>query len=116
VPDLMRAARNDWAVLTWLCWAVGLDAVKLPEALAPRGQLGAAAAWNRGRLARCRERLEGKGARSLRFEWEGMELEAMHPRLLAVAEAEWTGVDAALTWLVDAGAPGLWHEATKAKG
>ena len=116
VPALMRSARNDWAALTWLCWAVGLDAVKRPEALAPRAQLGAAAVWNDKRLSRCRERLEGKGAPAGRVEWEGMELESMHPGLLAVAEAEWAGVHAVMSWLVDAGAPGLWHETPRAKG
>lgn len=35
-------AQADWAALAWLCWAVGLDEVALPTAVAPRLALGGA--------------------------------------------------------------------------
>ena len=31
VPALLTAAHADWSALSWLCWAVGLDDVALPE-------------------------------------------------------------------------------------
>ncbi len=33
---LLELAQADWAALGWLCWAVGLDEVARPAALAPR--------------------------------------------------------------------------------
>ena len=37
VPALLATAHADWAALIWLCWAVGLDRVALPDAVrAPR--------------------------------------------------------------------------------
>lgn len=116
VPALLRAARSDWAALTWLCWAVGLEEVGLPKKLAPREGLGAAVAWTAQRLERCRERLEGRGEAGPRVEWEGLELAAMHPGLLAIAEPELRQVHAALAWLTDGEAPGLWHEPPKQPG
>jgi hypothetical protein len=116
VPALLRAARNDWAALTWLCWATGLGEVALPEAPGNRPELAPAAAWNAQRLARCRERMKGEGAAAFHVEWEGMDLESMHAVLLPVAEAEWQEVQAVLAWLTQPDAPGLWAEPAKARG
>ncbi len=40
--DLAFSARVAWSALCWLCWAVGLNQLALPSALAPRPELYAA--------------------------------------------------------------------------
>jgi hypothetical protein len=40
--ELLLRARLEWTALCWLCWAVGLDQVALPERLEPRTELYAA--------------------------------------------------------------------------
>ena len=37
--DLYLRARLEWTALCWLCWAVGLDEIALPERLESRGNL-----------------------------------------------------------------------------
>lgn len=40
--ELCVRARLEWTALCWLCWAVGLDEVALPERIEPRPELHAA--------------------------------------------------------------------------
>jgi hypothetical protein len=104
VPTLLATAHADWAALTWLCWAVGLDRVALPETLAPRDELGLAMQMIVRRTWRIKDRLASGGliARSQRvpgFEWQGVDVDALPRHLVEVAVAEYVGVRSMFLWL-----------------
>jgi hypothetical protein len=104
VPALLAAAHADWAALAWLCWAVGLDRVALPEGLAPHADLGLAMQMTVRRTWRLKDRLATGGliARSQHvpgFEWQGVEVDALPRHLVEVAVAEYIGVRSMFLWL-----------------
>jgi len=104
VPTLLATAHADWAALTWLCWAVGLDRVALPESLARRDELGLAMQMIVRRTWRIKDRLASGGliARSQRvpgFEWQGVYVDALPRHLVEVAVAEYVGVRSMFLWL-----------------
>ena len=65
LPSLLRLARREWNGLSWLCWGVGLDGVRLPTAIATPPQFGLAAGMSVERRWRCRDRLITGGLRAL---------------------------------------------------
>jgi len=104
VPALLATAHADWAALTWLCWAVGLDRVALPDILAPRDELGLAMQMFVRRTWRIKDRLASGGliARSQRvpgFEWQGVDVDELPRHLVEVAVAEYVGVRSMFLWL-----------------
>ncbi len=105
VRELWHAARADWAALSWLCWAVGLDRVGMPTRVEPPRTFPAAV--NRASL-RCfwahdRLRTGGLVAMSRKvapFEWEGLPVESLATHLANVAAAEYRETRAVLLWLL----------------
>jgi len=57
----MSAARANYAALTWLCWAVGLDQIALPERVAERPDFAAAVNMALVRHFRASDRLKTGG-------------------------------------------------------
>lgn len=115
LPDLLRWARAEWNALTYLCWAVGLDEVAVPESLRPRTGFGEAAGMAVQRLWRCRDRrmMGGYGAQRAGvpgFEWEGMEVDEIPPPLLSMAESQYAEMSAMFRWLTDAGHRSPWQD------
>jgi hypothetical protein len=114
IPTLLRVARRDWAVLTWLCWSCGLDRVASPDAVVPPADFGRAAAMAIERTWRCRDKLTSGGLVAMSkgvpgFEWEGMHIDAM-PRVLAeVMTDEQVEVRAMFLWLCDGTAQSPWQ-------
>lgn len=103
---LMRGARKDWAALTWLCWAVGLDAVGLPDVLAPRPNFGDAALAMEQRTWRCHDRLNTMGLLAMTkgiagFDWEGAPIDEVPRSMIEVALDEHVEARAVFSWLCD---------------
>jgi hypothetical protein len=105
VPALMRMARADWAALSWLCWASGLDRVALPEAITPRAEFATAADRAVTRCFRARDQMRSAGlisrARGVPgFIWEGLDIAELSPSLSEVAAAETLEIRAMFFWLL----------------
>jgi antitoxin component YwqK of YwqJK toxin-antitoxin module len=105
VPALMRMARADWAALTWLCWASGLDRLALPEAVASRAEFATAADRAVTRCFRAHDQLRSAGlisrARGVPgFTWEGLDIAELSPSLTEVAAAEALEIRAMFFWLL----------------
>jgi antitoxin component YwqK of YwqJK toxin-antitoxin module len=105
VPALMRMARGDWAALTWLCWASGLDRVALPEDIAPPAEFATAADRAVTRCFRAHDQLRSGGlishARGVPgFSWEGLDVAELSPALAEVAAAETLEIRALFFWLL----------------
>ena len=105
VRGLVTLARADWAALTWLCWAAGLDRVALPEAVSPREHF--ASAVNRATL-RCfwaQDRLKTGGLVALShkvptFAWQGLDIRSVPQHLVEIAAAEYLEIRALFLWLL----------------
>jgi antitoxin component YwqK of YwqJK toxin-antitoxin module len=105
VPALMRMARGNWAALTWLCWASGLDRVALPEAIAPPAEFATAADRAMTRCFRAHDQIRSSGlisrARGVPgFSWEGVDIAELSPTLTEVAAAEALEIRAMFFWLL----------------
>ena len=114
LPTLMRAARRDWAGLCWMCWAVGLDHVALPDVVAAPATFGAAAGLSIERLWRCRDRLLTSGLRAMTqgvpgFVWEGIEVDLLPSVLAEIAADEFREMRAVFYWLCDEGVQSPWQ-------
>ena len=115
LPDLIRVARADWNALTWLLWACGESRVVMPEKVAPPENFGHAAGMASQRLWRCRDRrvTNGQGARRSNapgFEFEGMDIDALPPPLVGIAEQQYAELQAMFYWLVDASNVSPWQD------
>jgi hypothetical protein len=104
VPGLLAAAHADWAALSWLCWAVGLEAVALPAAATARPELAVAMKLIMGRTWRMKDLLASGGliARSQGipgFEWQGVEVDALPRHLVEMAAGEYVAVRSMFIWL-----------------
>jgi hypothetical protein len=100
---LLSAARANWAALTWLCWAAGLDRVALPDRLEPRPDYAVAVAMSMERRYRARDLLITGGllARSRGvpgFTWEGLDIDTLHRRLASVLADECQEIRAVFLW------------------
>jgi hypothetical protein len=114
LPTLLRCARREWTGLCWLCWAVGLERVALPDAIAPPDAFGAAAGMSIERLWRCRDRLVTGGLRALTqgvpsFKWEGTDVERLPSTLAEIAAEEFREMRAVFYWLCDEGVQSPWQ-------
>ena len=105
VPALMTRARGDWLALTWLCWAVGLDELGLPERIEPRPAFAAAADRATTRCFRAHDQLRSAGLVSRSrgvpgFVWEGIEIDDLAPTLCSIAATELVELRAMFFWLL----------------
>jgi hypothetical protein len=104
VPALLASAHADWVALSWLCWAVGLDRVALPDAVTPRSELPVAMQMIVRRTWRIKDRLASGSLISRSqgvpgFEWQGVDIDALPRHLAELAAAEYIAVRSVLLWL-----------------
>ncbi len=109
VPELLAVAHADWAALSWLCWAVGLDRVELPDAATARGELATAMKMVVRRTWRIKDRLSSGSliARSQGvpgFEWQGIDIDELPRHLAEMAAAEYIAARSLFIWLASADA------------
>ncbi len=115
MPALLRLARRDWVMLTWICWACGLDRVALPDDIAPPETFGPAAGMSIERAWRCRDKLNTGGLVAMSkgvpgFDWEGIAIEDMPRALVDVMADEHVEARAAFLWLCDDSAQSPWQD------
>ena len=115
VPHILQRARADWSGLVWLCWAVGLDAPGLPDAIRPPAAFTRAAVTMLERAWRCRDKLNTAGLLALTkgipgFEWEGTSIDLIPAALAAVALDEYVEARAVFSWLCDPANRSPWQE------
>jgi hypothetical protein len=115
LPTLLRHARREWVGLAWMCWAVGLDRVALPDAIRAPAAFGQAAGLSIERLWRCRDRLITGSLRAMTqgvpgFQWQGIEIDLMPPLLAEIAAEEYREMRAVFYWLCDEGVQSPWQE------
>jgi hypothetical protein len=111
---LMRRARADWAALTWLCWAVGLDRPALATEIRPPATYARAALTSMERAWRCRDKRNSGGLLALTkgiagFDWAGTAIDFVPSVLVEVAIDEYLEVRAVFTWLCDPFNRSLWQ-------
>jgi hypothetical protein len=104
VPALLGAAHADWAALSWLCWAVGLGEVALPDELATRAELPAAMKMFVRRTWRLKDRLVSGSLVSRAqglpgFTWQGVDIDDLPRHLAEMAAAEYVAVRSMFIWL-----------------
>ena len=109
VPELLAVAHADWAALSWLCWAVGLDRVELPDAATVRDELAPAMKMIVRRTWRIKDRLASGSliARSQGvpgFEWQGIDIDELPRHLAEMAAAEYVAARSMFIWLASADA------------
>jgi hypothetical protein len=114
VLALMRRARADWAALTWLCWAVGLDRPALATEIRPPAAYARAALMSMERAWRCRDKRNSGGLLALTkgipsFDWAGSAIDFVPGVLVEVAIDEHLEVRAVFTWLCDPFNRSLWQ-------
>jgi hypothetical protein len=114
VLALMRRARADWAALTWLCWAVGLDRPALATEIRPPAAYARAALMSMERAWRCRDKRNSGGLLALTkgiagFDWAGTAIDFVPSVLVEVAIDEYLEVRAVFTWLCDPFNRSLWQ-------
>lgn len=105
VLAIATAVRGTWAALCWLCWAVGLDAVALPDAIRPRSEFAAAANMAFSRYARSQDQTRTGGLLSRArgvpdFVWEGTNITELDRRFVPLPLAEYTELRALFFWLM----------------
>jgi hypothetical protein len=104
VPGLLAAAHADWAALSWLCWAVGLDGVGLPDTIARSAELPAAMQFFVRRTWRIKDRLTSGSLISRSqgvpgFEWQGVDIDELPRHLVEMAADEYVAVRSMFIWL-----------------
>lgn len=103
LPDLLLAARGDWAALSWLSWACGLTSVAPLKTIRPAKTLGVAVAQAAEWLNGCRKAQQG--GKAIGFE----DFDALEPALVPMAAAQYTELNAMFQWLVDAQVSSPWR-------
>jgi antitoxin component YwqK of YwqJK toxin-antitoxin module len=104
VPALLGAAQVDWGALCWLCWAVGLDRVALPEVLREPPLYAVAMKMIVTRCWRAQDRLSTGSLLSRAngvpgFEWQGADIDALPQQLARVAAEEYLAARSLFLWL-----------------
>jgi len=112
---VMRRARADWAALTWVCWAAGLDHVALPDDIVPPATFGQAAVMIMERTWRCHDKLNSTGLLALTkgipgFEWAGTAIDLVPGVLAEVALDEYVEARAIFAWLCDGQNQSPWQD------
>jgi antitoxin component YwqK of YwqJK toxin-antitoxin module len=103
VTALMSAARANHAALSWLCWAVGLEEIAVPERIQVRSNFAAAVGESFVRYFSANDRLKTGGLSCLAqgvpsFSWEGLIIDSLHPRFATVLAEEYLEVRAMFLW------------------
>jgi hypothetical protein len=112
IPRLMRMARDEWACLTWLCWACGQSKVSLPIKVAAPKDFGQAAGMAQQRLWRSRD-LRVMGPREVdspSFSWEGMTIEELPQPLAHIVEGQYEDLQALFLWLSSKDVRSPWQD------
>ncbi len=112
IPRLMAMARDEWACLTWLCWACGQSKVSLPIKVSAPKDFGAAAGMAQQRLWRSRD-LRVMGPREVdspSFVWEGMSIEEVPQPLAHLPEGQYADVQALFLWLSSKDVRSPWQD------
>ncbi|HET9955248.1 MAG TPA: hypothetical protein VFQ61_12125 [Polyangiaceae bacterium] len=104
LDEIQSRARSEWAALTWLCWAAGLDGVGLPERLGQRQDFSAAASMIVARAARAQDAIQTGGLRARTqgipgFEWEGYPIDSAPAAFVRLANEEYAELRALFLWL-----------------
>ena len=104
-PALIAAAHADYAALSWLCWATGLDHVAPVRTIAARPTLTAAVRLVGARCWRARDLGISGGlvahAKAVPgFDWQGTDIDALPPMLVEMAAAEYLAIRSMFIWLV----------------
>lgn len=112
---VLRRTRADWAGLTWLCWAVGLDRVALPESISAPPALGQQALSTLQRAWRCRDKLNTSGLLAMTkgvpgFDWEGTPIDLLPKALVDVPLGEYLERRAMFAWLCDPANRSPWQD------
>jgi hypothetical protein len=105
LPSLMRVARGQWAALTALCWACGLDKVALPDVVQAPAGFATAAGAAITRFFRAQDTIATGGLRSQSagvpgFVWEGMDIDEMPRPFVQLAVDEYFELRALYLWLL----------------
>jgi hypothetical protein len=103
-PALVVTARADYGALAWLCWAVGLDRVALPTAVAPPDRLTEAMQMIVKRHWRAQDRSRTGGLLALTkgvpgFEWQGLQIDFVPSHFTWMVVAEYLAVRSMFVWL-----------------
>jgi len=104
VPALLAAAHADWSALSWLCWAVGLGGVGLPDTVERSADLPAAMQLFVRRTWRIKDRLSSGSLISRSqgvpgFEWQGVDIDELPRHLVETAAEEYVAVRSMFLWL-----------------
>ena len=115
IASLMRLARCDWCILTWLCWSAGLDRVGLPDRLTPPPNFGEAVGMAIERQWRAWDKFTTGGLMALTkgvrpFEWEGLDVDFLSPVIAELAALEYIDVRAAFFFLCDDRQESPWQD------
>jgi hypothetical protein len=115
IAPLMRLARSDWNVLTWLCWSAGLDRVALPERVVPPASFSQAVGMAIERQWRAWDKFTTGGLVALTkgvraFEWEGLDIDFVSPVLAELAAYEYTDLRALFFFLCDDRQESPWQD------
>ncbi|MBW1807058.1 MAG: thiol reductase thioredoxin [Deltaproteobacteria bacterium] len=115
LPALLRAARDDWNAVTWLCWATGYDHITLPTEVNPPVTFDKAAGMAASRLWRCRDRriTSGFAAKNQEvpgFKWEAIDIDELHPSLVQMAESQYAEMQAMFYWLTSPDYVSPWQD------
>jgi len=105
VASLMTVARADWDALCWLCWASGLDTIALPSEVVTRPKFASAVNDSMHRCFRAHDQLRTAGlvsrSRGLSsFDFEGLAIETLPPRLAEIAARQYLERRALFFWLL----------------
>ncbi|MGC4088972.1 MAG: hypothetical protein QM756_13945 [Polyangiaceae bacterium] len=102
--ELQARARCEWAALCWLCWAVGLTEVSLPDCIDAPPNFAAAASMHIARAARAADAVATGGMRARAegvpgFEWEGKAIDELPRSFAQLACNEYAELRALFLWL-----------------
>jgi hypothetical protein len=105
VAGLMMLARRQWAALTWLAWAVGLDRVALPTEVVPPTTFTAGAATAITRYFRVSDTLQTGGLRARNagapsFRFAGADIDELPATIVEIAREETHELRALFLWLL----------------
>ena len=111
VPVLLDYARQDWAALSWLLWAMGEgaapspDGPRIPGAVVPSVELAAAMKMIVKRTWRIKDRIATGSlvARSQGvpgFEWQGVDVDELPHHFAQLVAGEYIAVRSMFLWLV----------------
>ncbi|HEY0705261.1 MAG TPA: hypothetical protein VGG33_00595, partial [Polyangia bacterium] len=105
MTGLLLLARRQWAALTWLAWAVGLNRVGLPTEVVPPASFTAGAATALTRYFRVLDTLQTGGLRARTagapsFRYAGADIDELPSTIVEIAREETHELRALFLWLL----------------